>query len=143
MSIEGRLISGWLPFIFAKFICDQLEVVRDILLVVDTGTAITTINEFDARQMNVDYSKLTRYQNSLGIGGSAESYLADSCHLYFGEGIESVDIKPVKFLRQSNIATVDQERYPSLLGMDVLKKYKISFSESKVVLERNSTTSFQ
>jgi predicted aspartyl protease len=139
LSIEGRFITGWLPFIFAKFICDQLEVVRDILLVVDTGTVITTINEFDARQMKVDYSKLARYQNSLGIGGSAMSYLADSCHLYFGEGIEPVDVKPVKFLRQSNIATVDQERYPSLLGMDVLKNYKIIFSESKVVLERNST----
>jgi predicted aspartyl protease len=135
LSIEGRLITGWLPFIFAKFICDKLQVVRDILLVVDTGTAITTINEFDARQMKVDYSKLTKYQNSLGIGGSAESYLADSCHLYFGEGTESVD---VKFLRQSNVAKVDQERYPSLLGMDVLRNYKISFNESKVILERNS-----
>jgi hypothetical protein len=89
--------------------------------------------------MKVDYSKLTRYQNSLGNGGSAMSYLADSCHLYFGGRIESVDVKPVKFLPQSNIATVDQERYPSLLGMEVLKNYKISFSESKVVLERNST----
>ena len=108
------------------------------LLVVDTGTAVTTINEFDARQMKVDYSKLTKYQNSLGIGGSAESYLADSCHLYFGEGIESVDVKPVKFLRQTNVAEVDQERYPSLLGMDVLRNYKISFNESKVILERNS-----
>jgi predicted aspartyl protease len=141
LSIEGRLITGWLPFIFAKFICDQLQVVRDILLVVDTGTATTTINEFDARQMKVDYSKLTKYQNSLGIGGSAESYLADSCHLYFGEGIESVDVKPVKFLRQSDAVEVDQERYPSLLGMDVLRNYKISFSESKVVLERDSIIS--
>ena len=138
LSIEGRLINGWLPFIFAKFICDQLQIVRDILLVVDTGTATTTINEFDARQMKVDYSKLTKYQNSLGIGGSAESYLADSCHLYFGEGIESVDVKPVKFLRQSNVEKVDQERYPSLLGMDVLRNYKISFRESKVILERES-----
>ena len=108
----------------------------DILLVVDTGTAITTINEFDARQMKIDYSKLTRDQDSLGIGGSAESYLADSCHLYFGEGIESVDIKPVKFLRQINVKQAEQERYPSLLGMDVLKNYKISFTESKVILER-------
>jgi hypothetical protein len=33
--------------------------------------------------MKVDYSKLTKYQNSLGIGGSTESYFADSCHLYF------------------------------------------------------------
>jgi hypothetical protein len=33
---------------------------------------------------------------------------------------------------------VDQERYPSLLGMDVLRNYKISFNESKVILERNS-----
>ncbi|HYY67270.1 MAG TPA: hypothetical protein VE572_02865, partial [Nitrososphaeraceae archaeon] len=93
MSIEGHLITGWLPFIYAKFICDQLQVIKDILLVVDTGTAITTINEFDAREMKVDYySKLTKNQNSLGIGGSTESYLADSCHLYFGEGIESVDV---------------------------------------------------
>jgi hypothetical protein len=58
--------------------------------------------------------------------------------LYFGDGIESVDIKPVKFLRQSNVAKVDQERYPSLLGMDVLRNYKISFNESKVILERDS-----
>jgi len=43
-----------LIFIIAIFICDQLEVVRDILLVVDTGTAITTRNEFDAPQMKVD-----------------------------------------------------------------------------------------
>src|SRR5919205_774521 len=124
-------------FLITKFISDKLQVVRDILLVVDTGTAITTINEFDARQMKVDYSKLIKYQKSLGIGASAESYLADSCHLYFGEGIESVDVKPVKFLRQSNIAKVDQERYPSLLGMDVLKNYRISFTESKVILDRN------
>lgn len=129
-------MSGWLPFIYAKFICDQLQVNKDILLVVDTGTAITTINEFDARQMKIDYSKLTRKQDSLGIGGSAESYVADSCHLYFGEGIESVDVKPVKFLRQLNVDKADQERYPSLLGMDVLINYKISFTESKVILEK-------
>lgn len=136
MAIEGRLISGWLPFIYAKFICDQLEVNMDILLVVDTGTAITTINEFDARQMRIDYSKLTRNQDSLGIGGSAQSYLAESCHLYFGEGIDSVDVKPVKFLRQIYVEKADQERYPSLLGMDVLRNYKISFTDSKVVLEK-------
>ena len=136
MTIEGRLISGWLPFIYAKFICDQLQVNRDILLVVDTGTATTTINEFDARQMKIDYSKLTKNQDSLGIGGSAQSYLAESCHLYFGEGIESVDVKPVKFLRQINVEKADQERYPSLLGMDVLRNYKIRFTESKVILEK-------
>ena len=123
--------------IYSKFICDKPQVIRDILLVVDTGTAITTINEFDAREMKVDYySKVIKNQSSLGIGGSTESYLADSCHLYFGEGIESVDVKPVKFLRQSNVDKVDQERYLSLLGMDVLRNYKISFSESKVILER-------
>ncbi len=136
LRITGRLVPGWLPFIFAKFICDHLEINKDILLVVDTGTAITTINEFDAREMKIAYSKLTRNQDSLGIGGAAESYLADSCHLYFGEGIESVDIKPVRFLRQSHVEKADQERYPSLLGMDVLRNYKISFTESEVFLEK-------
>lgn len=138
MSIEGRLISGWLPFITAKFICDELEINKDILLVVDTGTTTTTINEFDARQMKIDYTKLKRNQDSLGIGGQAESYLADSAHLYFGEGIESVDVKPVKFLRQIHVEHADQERYPSLLGMDVLRNYKISFTDSKVILEKES-----
>ncbi len=136
LKIEGPLITGWLPFIYVKFICDQLEVNKDILMVVDTGTAVTTINEFDARGMKVDYSKLTKNQDSLGIGGQAESYLADSCHLYFGEGIESVDVKPVKFLKQSSVEIAEQERYPSLLGMDVLRNYKISFTESKVILEK-------
>lgn len=103
---------------------------------VDTGTVITTINEFDARQMQIDYAKLTKNQDSLGIGGSAQSYLAESCHLYFGEGIESVDVKPVKFLRQINVEKADQERYPSLLGMDVLRNYKIRFTECKVILEK-------
>jgi hypothetical protein len=136
LAIEGRMIRGWLPFVFAKFICDQLDVNMDILLVVDTGTAITTINEFDSRQMKIDYSRLTKTQDLLGIGGSVESYTAESCHLYFGEGIQSVDIKPVKFLRQLIVDQADQERYPSLLGMDVLRNYKISFTESKVILEK-------
>lgn len=136
MQIVGKLIPGWLPFIFVKFICDQLDINRDILMVVDTGTAITTINEFDARGMKIDYSKLKKNQDSLGIGGQAESYFADSCHLYFGEGIESVDVQPVRFLKQSSVENALQERYPSLLGMDVLKNYKISFTESTVVLER-------
>jgi predicted aspartyl protease len=136
LTIEGRLVSGWLPFITAKFICDELEINKDILLVVDTGTAITTINEFDARGMKIDYARLKRNQDSLGIGGRAESYLADSCHLYFGEGIESVDVKPVKFLRQIHVEQADQERYPSLLGMDVLRNYKIRFTDSKVILEK-------
>ena len=136
LTIEGRLVSGWLPFITVKFICDQLEINKDILLVVDTGTATTTINEFDARGMKIDYTKLKRNPDSLGIGGRAESYLADSCHLYFGEGIESVDVKPVKFLRQIHVEQVDQERYPSLLGMDVLRNYKIRFTDAKVILEK-------
>lgn len=76
------------------------------------------------------------FQQFLCIGGSTESYLTDSCHLYFGEGIESVDVKPLKSLRQRNVEKVDQERYPSLLGMDVLKNYKISFTDSKVILEK-------
>lgn len=139
MSIEGRLIPGWLPFIFVKFICDQLEINKDILMVVDTGTAITTINEFDARGMKVDYSKLTKNQNSLGIGGQAESYLAESCHLYFGEGIESVDVKPVKFLRQNGAEKPTQELYPSLLGMDVLRNYEIRFTDSTVILEKRAS----
>jgi len=105
---------------------------------VDTGTAITTINEFDAREMKIDYSKLTRNQDSLGIGDSAESYIADSCHLYFGEGIESLYVKPVKFLKQIHVKKADQERYPSLLGMDVLRNYKISFTASQVILEKNA-----
>ncbi len=109
-------------------------------MVVDTGTAITTINEFDAREMKIDYSKLKKNQDSLGIGGQAESYLADSCHLYFGEGIESVDVQPVRFLKQGSIEIAIQERYPSLLGMDVLKNYKISFTESKVILDKSSET---
>lgn len=105
-------------------------------MVVDTGTATTTINEFDARQMKIDYAKLTKNEDLLGIGGSVESFTADSCHLYFGEGIESVDIKPVKFLRQLDVKNPDQQRYPSLLGMDMLKNYKISFTDSKVILEK-------
>jgi hypothetical protein len=46
-----------------------------------------------------------------------------------------VDVKPVKFLRL-HVEQADQERYPSLLGMDVLRHYKISFTDSKVILER-------
>jgi predicted aspartyl protease len=115
-----------------------LEINKDIIMVVDTGTAITTINEFDARGMKVDYSKLAKKQNSLGIGGQAEAFLAESCHLYFGEGIESVDVKPTKFLRQAGVEKASQEMYPSLLGMDVLKNYEISFTDSTVVLEKRA-----
>ncbi|HEY9406523.1 MAG TPA: retropepsin-like aspartic protease [Nitrososphaera sp.] len=136
MKIVGKLIPGWLPFIYVKFICDQLGINKDILMVVDTGTTITTINEFDAREMRIDYSKLKKNQDSLGIGGQAKSYFADSCHLYFGEGIESVDVQPIRFLKQSSVENAIQEQYPSLLGMDVLKNYKISFTKSKVILER-------
>jgi predicted aspartyl protease len=136
LKIVGKLIPGWLPFIYVKFICDQLGINKDILMVVDTGTNITTINEFDAREMKIDYSKLKKNQDSLGIGGQAKSYFADSCHLYFGEGIESVDVQPVRFLKQSSVENAIQEQYPSLLGMDVLKNYKISFTKSKVILER-------
>jgi predicted aspartyl protease len=136
LKIVGKLIPGWLPFIYVKFICDQLGINKDILMVVDTGTTITTINEFNAREMKIDYSKLKKNQDSLGIGGQAKSYFADSCHLYFGEGIESVDVQPVRFLKQSSVENAIQEQYPSLLGMDVLKNYKISFTKSKVILER-------
>jgi predicted aspartyl protease len=136
LKIVGKLIPGWLPFIYVKFICDQLGINKDMLMVVDTGTTITTINEFDAREMKIDYSKLKKNQDSLGIGGQAKSYFADSCHLYFGEGIESVDVQPVRFLKQSSVENAIQEQYPSLLGMDVLKNYKISFTKSKVILER-------
>jgi predicted aspartyl protease len=132
--IEGYNGDGDLTFVTAYLICRRPRIEVPIRLYVDTGASRTIVNTLDAEKIGINYSRLDKSPYQLtGMGGSLDAYFLYDCTLIFGENeiIEDLDHILVAKPPQNAIAYLS-----SLLGLDVLRKYRISFTDEKVILER-------
>ncbi|HXV45283.1 MAG TPA: hypothetical protein VD736_01275, partial [Nitrososphaera sp.] len=131
---------GELFFVPAFFISRQPEYRAAIRFYVDTGSSKTIVNDLDAYRMNLSYEGLdTPPANLQGVGGFVDSFLLKACSLVFitSSGNELIERLPeVYVLRHENFNPNDRDQLPSLLGLDVLRKYRINFKSKKVILKR-------
>lgn len=125
-------------------ICPTPPINDPIRLYVDTGASRTTIADRDAARLGIDYAQLQQSSTPVvGIGSkSVENYLLRNVLLVFrmvGGGYHIERLREVTVLKHKpqtakEKAIVDQ--IPSLLGIDVLGKYRIRFTKKRVVLEK-------
>lgn len=142
MKIKGYLhLSYEVYIIIASFRSSLLSAPIEFIL--DTGSSKTIINDKDALRLNVDYAHLESSETKYyGLGGTeVESFILPNCRISFTDEIGRScpeDLEYVIVLRHKLGTKRDKEtigNYPSLLGLDILRKYKITFANFNVTLE--------
>ena len=134
MNIEGNIREAGLGFVSAFFILEKLGIEQLISFLVDTGASRTTISDTDAEIINIEYSSLKKSPKPLvGIGGNCDAYIISNCYLFFKLG-NSAHIEYLDYALVSKCPKRPIEQ--SLLGMDILSRYKIYFLGKKIILEQ-------
>jgi predicted aspartyl protease len=99
---------------------------------VDTGASRTILLDKDAIYLDMDYNKLPKYKENLsGIVGSINTYIIEDASLIIGNIQMDIPVMvgrhPVeKMTPEELIRTL---RIPSLLGRDIINRYKLIFDK--------------
>ena len=105
-----------------------------IPLVVDTGTSHTTLNPKGAYDLGITTTVMDMLstEGAITATGLGHYALLHDCTLEFLTSMEQRHSETVKVIHVS-----DNHKVPSLLGMDVLQHYTISFPDNRVLLEKD------
>lgn len=130
-------------YINAHLISPYLGIDETVEFLVDTGASRTTLLDKDAIYLGLDYNSLKKHsQNLSGIGGTVETFIIEDSILILDK--EQINL-PI-FIVRHPLERLNKEdkikilRIPSLLGRDVINKFKLIFDkeENKVILENGS-----
>ena len=151
MIIKGfldRSFSPPAPAVRAFISIERLEVEGYVKLLIDTGAFSTAMLDKDRELLGIDLERIERAPVKIGgIGGLVDTYLARNAKLSFrtqnGEYVEMVDVLVLKH----DLVEVPEDvagrilAMPSLLGRDVMRKFKLTYSEGeeRVTFEDFST----
>jgi len=111
-----------------------------IPLVIDTGTSHTTLNPKGAYDLGITSAviDILSTEGAITATGTGQYALLHDCILEFLTSTEQTYPETVKVIHVSKLPlTSDNHKVPSLLGMDVLQHYKISFPDNRVLLEKD------
>ena len=122
---EGR------PYIRGEVAIPRLGVKRHVTFLIDTGADRTCIHPEDARRAGIPFDRLVEAKVSSGIGGRA---------VYFREpAVVSFVDEMVKRLYAVDLLiaepTAANSGFPSLLGRDVLNRWRIVYDPTDSALE--------
>jgi len=140
MRISGNIGQGELGYVRPFVLCETPEISGPIRMVVDTGASRTTISERDAIRLGIDYETLTCPEDNsvIGIGGTCLYYLTGEVALVFRVSRDSWHTERLDsvLVLKSNDDEMAALRVPSLLGRDILSRYSVRFTRTKVILEK-------
>lgn len=137
MKLIGyRFYDGY--YIDATLACPSPLIHHDIMFRIDTGCDYTTINLSDNRFFNIDYNGLSSSPSLTVSGKTIDSYSIHDCLLTFMlDNCMLVEQLDKVFLLIPPVEDYEKMMHiPSLLGLDVLKRYSISFDDNYVYLEK-------
>jgi hypothetical protein len=157
LRITGyRLRNSNLYGIDAILDCYDLNIFQEISFIIDTGSDNTIINVVDMIFLGINYDRLTLAERDIiGIEGKSEvmqSFHFPKSTLTFidqdskenivegldeGYAIRNKEVYPRirEALKRTRSISLDANPFPSLLGMDILKKYKLTFNDQSAILE--------
>jgi hypothetical protein len=160
LKLVGYKLQNGQYCIDAILKCPTLGIKENVTFIVDTGAVLTVINDVDVIILGIDYSDLSHVEKGKGIVGIEslrESPLLESFRLPIStlifideDGVKTISepLDNAYVLRHNEIHDRIKESnllfelhyhhdLPSILGLDVLRNYKIHFTDFKVILETN------
>lgn len=139
MKVKGFIGPDFQPYISGYLFCPTLgDTAVPIWFLIDTGAETTTILQGDVKRIGLDRIKLKKAEHqAYGIGGFATTYELPDVTIVFeiGRGkfhfetLEKIDI--LKDEKEEVMALPF-----SLLGTDVLSRFKMIYDKSYVILEK-------
>jgi hypothetical protein len=142
-KIVGDIGIGGLGYINAIVMSRHNKVYSPIRFCVDTGCSVTIISHLDALRIGLDYSNNKSLQKSdqqtiNGVRAFIPYILSGAEILFNYEGtsileyVGNIHVMPPPPTTTSRAN--DESGQISLLGVDVLKKFTISFSQDNIIL---------
>ena len=119
-------------YILAILTVPMLKIEQNIEFLIDTGATKTTILDRDAVTMGISYVKLSKLRQPLiGLGGLVETYVARDATLHFrtDQGVEHKEVLTELLVVKHKKVDENIMRIPSVLGRDVLNKYKLVYDK--------------
>lgn len=149
MRIKGfleRKFDPPAPFVRAILTSRSLNLSKLVDLHVDTGASTSIILGKDVRYLKLDTAKLNKAERNVGgIGGVIDTYVIEDAKLLFRTESGSLHEEKLRMLvgRHDSLRLDEESRnmvliMPSLLGRDVLRRYRLIYDErsNEVYLER-------
>lgn len=142
-KIVGDIGIGGLGYINAIVMSRPNRIYSPIRFCVDTGCSVTIISHLDALRIGLDYSnnknlQISNQQTINGVRAFIPHILPDAEILFNSEGtsileyVGNIHVMPPPSTTTSRAN--DESNQISLLGVDVLKNYTISFSQNNIIL---------
>lgn len=143
-KILGDIGIGGLGYINAILMSRPNRIYSPIRFCVDTGCSVSIISHLDALRIGLDYSNNIRLQKSdhhtiNGVRAFIPYMLPDAEILFDSGGtsileyVGNIHVMPPPPPTITSRAN-DESNQISLLGVDVLKKFTISFSQNNIIL---------
>jgi predicted aspartyl protease len=112
------------PLVEGKIILPRLAIEGDVSFLMDTGADSSVLMPSDAKNLGIPYDLLEGNRECGGIGGTVHSFVERAILVFshpnrtlYGYDLE-IDIMPYD---------VEVEEVPSLLGRDVLDRWRIVY----------------
>jgi predicted aspartyl protease len=115
------------PYLEARIFFPRLGVRGLVSFLVDTGADVTVLMPTDTQKLGIDFGSLQNPVTSDGIGGPASGF-NEHALLSFSDGTYVYS-----YLLQIEVAgpTGHNQRFPSLLGRDLLNLWRFVMDRSK------------
>ena len=144
-KIVGDIGMGGLGYVNAVVMSRPNRIYSPIRFCVDTGCSVTIISRLDALRIGLDYGNNRSLQKSdqLTINGVRAfiPYILPRVEILFNsEGTSILEYVGNIHVMPPSPATTsranDETNQISLLGVDVIKKFTISFSQDNIILSK-------
>lgn len=128
--IRGNFDRGR-PQVECRLVIPRLSVNHRLMLLVDTGASATCLHPADAIRAGIPFERLGNRIDYLGIGGTS-AYFREAANLLF-EDESYLRIYRLDLLIAA--PTSNNRELPSLLGRDVLNRWRMDYNPTGDRLE--------
>lgn len=146
MRIIAELDEHKQPYLLGYILCSQLDTPRKVLFYLDTGSTVTTLLDIDIVRLGLNWRNLEQTECDTAVGIACPYVLPSATILLKSIDNNEIALNPfpldiIHLLPPDDPTTVTPVEYEfafSLLGMDILQKFKtwkFNYEEKKVVLE--------
>jgi hypothetical protein len=120
------------PYCQGLLFIPRLKISSPIDFIVDTGSDVTTLNPGDGKRMKIDYSRLIYSEPVMAVDSEHKAAVLQAVVAFASdEGILPI------YSIQLHITpySLTSEKLPSMLGTDILHRWKMNWNPSEDVLE--------